>query len=119
MTRESILIVLGILVALSPWSGLPFNWLMYALIVVGLAVAAIGWTLRERRIAQSAAPVTAVPELPVEIEKPEPVQEPETQPLPVQEEPVAPAPEPAPFAPPPRPRRSIDLPSRASRIAKF
>jgi hypothetical protein len=114
MTRESILIVLGILVALSPWSGLPLDWLMYALVVSGLAVAIIGWTLRERRTVQSSVPVqhTVEPVAPETVPEPAPApieEPPEQKPLPIEE---------APAIVPAR-RRSIDMPSRASRIAKF
>ncbi|MES2226104.1 MAG: hypothetical protein V4480_04845 [Patescibacteria group bacterium] len=48
MKRETILIILGVLIVLSPWSGLPLAWLSWVLPVLGLAVAAIGFTLRAR-----------------------------------------------------------------------
>ncbi len=49
MTRESILIALGILVALTPYSGLPLSLLAIVLPVLGLLIAAIGATLRVRK----------------------------------------------------------------------
>jgi len=48
MKRESILIILGALVALSPWSGLPQSWMEFVLVVLGLAVIVIAVTLRRR-----------------------------------------------------------------------
>lgn len=111
MTRESILVLIGILVALCPWSGIPLDWLRYALILAGLATAAIGWTLRERRVAAD------TPTVPVVAEPIEPVVGPEPAPQPQE---TVPVPAPVPEAPPvPQRRRSIDLPSRSSRIAKF
>lgn len=107
MTRETILILLGILIALSPWSGLPISWLGYGLVIVGAAVAIIGWTLRERGLPQAPEPVHEAPP----VETPAPVIE-ELPPAPVDEEPPAPP-------VPPRRRPSVDMPSRASRIAKF
>lgn len=49
MTRESILIIIGILIALSPWSGLPLAWLTWFLLPAGVLVAVIAFTLRPRR----------------------------------------------------------------------
>ncbi len=48
MTREKVLIGLGILVIISPWSGLPVAWLMWALLFIGIAVIGIGASLHVR-----------------------------------------------------------------------
>ncbi|MDB4992527.1 MAG: hypothetical protein JWL75_772 [Parcubacteria group bacterium] len=48
MSRERILIGLGVLILISPWSGLPLTWLMWILPVLGLAVIVIGFTLLTR-----------------------------------------------------------------------
>ena len=48
MSRESILIALGVLIALTPYSGLPLSILAFVLPVLGLLVGAIGMTLRVR-----------------------------------------------------------------------
>ncbi|MEO6536127.1 MAG: hypothetical protein ABIT47_00405 [Candidatus Paceibacterota bacterium] len=48
MSRESILMILGVLVAVSPWSGLPLAILVWILPVLGIAIAFIGFTLRTR-----------------------------------------------------------------------
>jgi hypothetical protein len=47
MTRETIIITLGIVVALSPWSGLPPAWHTVLLVLVGASLALLGWTLRD------------------------------------------------------------------------
>lgn len=51
MSRESLLIVFGLLITLSPWSGLPIGWLTYSYGALGIAVAVIGFT-RKKRAAQ-------------------------------------------------------------------
>jgi hypothetical protein len=56
MSREKILMVLGVLVFISPWSGLPLSWLLWILSVIGLAVVAIGFTLRTRTRAELPPP---------------------------------------------------------------
>lgn len=48
MNRETVLIALGVLVLISPWSGLPLSWLAWILAGIGLAVVGIGLTLRPR-----------------------------------------------------------------------
>ncbi len=50
MRRESILMIAGILTALSPFSGLPLSWRMWLLLVLGIVVSVTGYTLREQRI---------------------------------------------------------------------
>jgi hypothetical protein len=49
MSRESILILLGILTILAPFSGLPLSWLEFILPAIGLAVAALGYSFRAPR----------------------------------------------------------------------
>jgi uncharacterized membrane protein len=49
MSRESILILLGVLFILSPFVGLPLYVLAWVLPALGLAVAGIGVSLRSRR----------------------------------------------------------------------
>lgn len=48
MTRESVLIVLGVLIALAPWSGVPLSTLSWVLVLLGLLVIGIAVTLRAR-----------------------------------------------------------------------
>lgn len=48
MTREKVLIGLGALVLVSPWSGLPLAWLAWGLTLIGLAVIGISFTLSAR-----------------------------------------------------------------------
>lgn len=46
MSRESTVILLGILVAMSPFVGLPLSVLSFVLPVLGILIALIGITLR-------------------------------------------------------------------------
>lgn len=71
MTRERVLMILGVLVLISPWSGLPLAWLAWILPAIGLIVVGIGLTLRGR----SKPPLAQPPSVP-SIEHREP-QEPE------------------------------------------
>lgn len=48
MRREKILIILGIVIALSPFYGLPPAVMTGVTIVLGLAVVAIGYTLTKK-----------------------------------------------------------------------
>lgn len=59
MSRETILMVIGALVVLAPWSGLPLAWLTWILPALGLAVIGIGFTFRGR-----AAPPAEPPSYP-------------------------------------------------------
>lgn len=52
MHRESILIALGVLIAVSPYLGLPYAWLMFMLPIFGFIVLAIGLSLQMRRRAR-------------------------------------------------------------------
>lgn len=49
MSRESLLILLGILVALSPFLGIPLSLLAWILPVLGLVTLGIGISLRTER----------------------------------------------------------------------
>ena len=46
MHRETILVILGALIALSPFAGLPLSWLDVLTPVLGAGVIAIALTLR-------------------------------------------------------------------------
>ena len=63
MTRETVLMILGALVFISPWIGIPMAWLQWALLVLGLAIIAIGITLR-RRMHEDELPPAATPPSP-------------------------------------------------------
>ncbi len=68
MNRETALIAIGILVLLSPWSGLPLAWLEWILPVFGVAVVAIGLTFRRKTPAVvHAMPAPAAEEPPAPI----------------------------------------------------
>ena len=49
MTRESVLILLSVLLALSPFLGLPYSWLMVLVPVLALCVLGIAIMLRTVR----------------------------------------------------------------------
>lgn len=48
MTRGHVLMVLGALVLLSPWSGLPMAWLEWVLLFLGLAIIGASYLMRPR-----------------------------------------------------------------------
>lgn len=50
MSIEALLILLGVLVALSPFLGLPHAWVMGISLILGIAVIAIGVMLRTRKL---------------------------------------------------------------------
>jgi drug/metabolite transporter (DMT)-like permease len=56
MSRASILMLIGILVALSPHVGLPLSILAFVLPIAGALIAALAYTLRPRRAAQEVVP---------------------------------------------------------------
>lgn len=62
MSRESLLIVVGIVVMASPFLGIPLALLMWFYLATGFIVAVIGATLRlkKRRREHHEAPVPAV-----------------------------------------------------------
>jgi len=49
MSREPILILLGILLAISPFVGMPPSWFVFLLPTLGLLVAMIGFTLNQKK----------------------------------------------------------------------
>jgi hypothetical protein len=53
MTRESFLILLGVLVALSPFSGFPLSWLAWILPILGILIVGVSITLRRARSLRS------------------------------------------------------------------
>lgn len=53
MSRSSLLILLGILVFLAPFSGLPMSLLIWILPVLGLSIGLIGVSLRPRPVART------------------------------------------------------------------
>ncbi|MEJ0053565.1 MAG: hypothetical protein WDN10_02450 [bacterium] len=64
MSRVSTLILLGVLVFLSPFSGLPVSWLSWFLPILGIAIVVAGLSLRQSRVraeirASAAAPAPA------------------------------------------------------------
>jgi hypothetical protein len=52
MSRETILIALGVLIAITPYLGLPLKVLGILLPILGLITAFIGFTLRSRNLVQ-------------------------------------------------------------------
>jgi hypothetical protein len=52
MTRESFLVILGALVILSPFAGLPLSWLEWILPILGVIVIILGISLRRDRAAR-------------------------------------------------------------------
>lgn len=49
MSRESLLIIVGILVALSPFVGLPLVWLAFVAPLLGAVIVLIGFSLVSRK----------------------------------------------------------------------
>jgi TRAP-type C4-dicarboxylate transport system permease small subunit len=50
MSRVSTLILLGVLVFLSPFLGLPLSWLFWILPILGIAIVVAGLSLRQSRV---------------------------------------------------------------------
>jgi len=50
MSRTTTLVILGILIFLTPFSGLPLSWLSWILPILGLAVVVSGLSLRQSRV---------------------------------------------------------------------
>ena len=61
MTRESLLIILGLILALSPFLALPYTWLMVLVPILSLAVIVIGITLRRKRSLESSRSEAVAP----------------------------------------------------------
>ncbi len=49
MHRQRMLIILGVLIALAPYLGLPYGWLMFLLPLLGIIVLSLGLSLRIKR----------------------------------------------------------------------
>lgn len=60
MSRETALIVLGVLVALSPYLGLPLSILGIVLPILGLVILGIGVTLRMRVVQSTRSDVVQI-----------------------------------------------------------
>jgi TRAP-type C4-dicarboxylate transport system permease small subunit len=56
MSRDTILLVLAVVIAVSPFAGLPIAWLSYILPVVGLIILIIGISQRRDRRARIQEP---------------------------------------------------------------
>ena len=54
MSKEGILIVLGVCVLLSPFLGLPYRFLMWILLGLGLTIALVAFFLRSHRMKETA-----------------------------------------------------------------
>jgi hypothetical protein len=69
MSRPATLIVLGILIFLSPFSGLPLSWLSWILPILGLGVLVSGLSLRQARVRaeRRAAPSAVIAEEVIDI----------------------------------------------------
>ena len=50
MSSESTLILFGLLVVVTPYSGVPIFWYAYILPVLGIVIIGIGFLFRSRRI---------------------------------------------------------------------
>lgn len=61
MSRARTLILLGVLIALSPFLGLPVWILMWVLPILGLMVLLTGVSLRTRRVREEPQPPAAAP----------------------------------------------------------
>jgi hypothetical protein len=62
MSRTTTLVILGVLVFLAPFAGLPLSWLSWLLPVLGVAVIVSGLSLRQSRVREqirAAAPLAA------------------------------------------------------------
>ncbi len=83
MSRTSALILLGILVMLAPFSGLPVAFRSLLEVIFGACVLGIGFFMRAKESARAAAPLRAESAAP-----------PVADPVPVEPEPLAAAAEP-------------------------
>jgi len=46
MSRAYVLIILGVLIALAPFVGIPLSWLMWGFPIIGFVTAFIGFSMR-------------------------------------------------------------------------
>ena len=65
MSRSSILILLGILIILTPFSGLPITIRTLLTIIFGACVLGVGLSLRSREIRGPLPPIESLPPLDV------------------------------------------------------
>jgi hypothetical protein len=60
MSRENVLVLLALIVALTPFLGIPLAWLSILLPILALLIAGIAYSLRARRLnATAPAPAPA------------------------------------------------------------
>jgi asparagine N-glycosylation enzyme membrane subunit Stt3 len=50
MSKEVLIILLGLLIALMPYLGFPGSWKNVLSIVIGIAIAGLGFVVRQERI---------------------------------------------------------------------
>lgn len=55
MSKEVSVIILGLLVAVAPYLGLPGSWRSVLLVIIGLGLAALGFFLRREALSRGAA----------------------------------------------------------------
>lgn len=46
MSKESLVVLIGMLVAITPWLGVPREWRVYALTAFGVLLVVLGYLLR-------------------------------------------------------------------------
>ncbi len=56
MSKEGTLVTVGILVAISPFIGLPYSWLAWILPVLGGITVLVGYVIRKDIIAERSEP---------------------------------------------------------------
>ena len=61
MSFEATLILLGVLIAILPFVGIPYSWLMWFILLLGIAVAGVGTVLRAREVSERRRRVDAHP----------------------------------------------------------
>ncbi len=62
MSSESTLILFGLFVAITPYSGIPTFWYAYILPVFGIVIIGIGFLFRSRRVSSQNDAVQTVPD---------------------------------------------------------
>jgi len=60
MTRESTILLLGLVTALAPFLGLPYSWLMVILPLAGFSIVILSVLLRARRMQEPISEPTVV-----------------------------------------------------------
>lgn len=61
MSREPMLVVLGAMVIIAPFSGLPLSWLMFLLPLIGALILLIGVSLTLRKKSTVVPPYADTP----------------------------------------------------------